>query len=92
MKLDVREFYAIWESGFFSSLNYMTGVNIDDAEDDAITVRNNPTFTEAQLADIWVREANNMMTTLSKGLGRVGRQASLNPAQPIVSRAYVPCN
>jgi len=54
--------------------------------------KNNPYFTEAQLADIWISEANNMMTTISKGLGRVGRNASLNPAQPIVSKAYVPCN
>lgn len=35
--LDDREFYAIWKSGFFSSLNYMAKVNIDDSEDDGIT-------------------------------------------------------
>ena len=37
MRLDDREFYAVWESGFFDSLNDMAKVNINDYEDDAIT-------------------------------------------------------
>ncbi len=39
MILDDREFYAIWKSGFFDSLNYMAKVIIDDYEDDAITMQ-----------------------------------------------------
>lgn len=36
MRLEDRPFYAIWESGFFDSLNNMAKVNIDNYEDDGI--------------------------------------------------------
>jgi len=53
--------------------------------------KNFPAATAAELSEEWIKEANNWMTKVSKGSGKIARKGSLNPAQPVTARAYIGC-
>jgi hypothetical protein len=53
--------------------------------------RTNPSLTSSQLAQYWIERAQYHMGVESGNRGRISKTGSINPSNPIPTRAYDPC-
>jgi len=53
--------------------------------------KDDPSLTSSQLQHYWIERAQYWMSIETGGRGRVDKNGSINPLNPVIPRAYDPC-